>query len=221
MRLRSNAGFRNINDLALRADREWCGRCEGPSRSIAPMICGWTATAATRRALNFAFRLQPALCRGSRVYGRSPPLIPRRTRKLTALGDALSNSIIFTRDAREPCSSMAVPCRSPAARPTIANTDLIEAFGLDLNDVITLDQTNGTLPAADLFGGNGNDILTGGSNGDILNGDAGVDTLLGQGRDRPAVRRRRRRHAGRRRRQRHHVRRGRQRPDDLESGRRQ
>ena len=76
---------------------------------------------------------------------------------------------------------MAARCRSRAGTPTVANTDLIEVFGLDLNDVITLDQTNGTLPAADLFGGNGNDQLTGGSNGDSLFGDAGGDSLFGRG----------------------------------------
>ena len=102
------------------------------------------------------------------------------TRKLNALGDALSNNIIFTRDAAGTLfiNGGAVPITGGPA--TVANTDLIEAFGLDLNDVIILDQLNGTLPAANLSGGNGNDILTGGSNGDILNGDAGVDTLQGQ-----------------------------------------
>ena len=42
-------------------------------------------------------------------------------------------------------------------------------------------ETNGTLPAANLFGGGGNDTLTGGSGGDQLFGQAGNDTLLGHG----------------------------------------
>jgi Ca2+-binding RTX toxin-like protein len=37
------------------------------------------------------------------------------------------------------------------------------------------------LPAADLFGGNGNDVLTGGSGNDQLFGQAGDDTLNGKG----------------------------------------
>ena len=103
------------------------------------------------------------------------------TRKLNALGDALANSIIFTRDAGGTIFINGGAVAITGGPATTANTDLIEAFGLDLNDVITLDQANGTLPAANLSGGNGNDTLTGGSNGDILNGDAGVDTLIGQG----------------------------------------
>lgn len=62
---------------------------------------------------------------------------------------------------------------------TVANTDVIEAFGNNGHDTITLDETNGPLPAAHLFGGNGNDTLTGGSGNDLLSGDAGNDTLAG------------------------------------------
>ena len=102
------------------------------------------------------------------------------TRKLSVLGDAASNSIIFTRDLAGLIfvNAGAVPVSGGPA--TTANTDLIEVFGLDLNDVITLDETNGALPAASMFGGNGNDTLTGGSGGDTLNGDAGADTLIGK-----------------------------------------
>ena len=49
------------------------------------------------------------------------------------------------------------------------------------NDVITLDETNGPLPAARLFGGAGDDTLTGGSGNDDLRGDAGNDILSGRG----------------------------------------
>jgi Ca2+-binding RTX toxin-like protein len=101
------------------------------------------------------------------------------TRKLSVLGDAASNSIIFSRDLAGLIfvNAGAVPVTGGPA--TTANTDLIEVFGLDLNDVITLDESNGALPAASMFGGNGNDTLTGGSSGDTLNGDAGADTLIG------------------------------------------
>ena len=46
---------------------------------------------------------------------------------------------------------------------------------------LTLDETNGALPRANLFGGGGNDVLTGGSGDDQLFGQAGNDTLLGKG----------------------------------------
>ncbi len=47
--------------------------------------------------------------------------------------------------------------------------------------MLTLSETNGALPAANLFGGAGNDVLTGGSGNDQLFGEAGNDTLLGKG----------------------------------------
>jgi Ca2+-binding RTX toxin-like protein len=47
--------------------------------------------------------------------------------------------------------------------------------------VITLNETSGALPKADLFGGPGNDTLTGGSGADRLFGQDGNDTLLGKG----------------------------------------
>ena len=65
--------------------------------------------------------------------------------------------------------------------PTVANTSVIKVFGLGGNDVVTLSETNGALPAAQLFGGAGNDVLTGGSGGDQLFGESGNDTLLGKG----------------------------------------
>ena len=67
------------------------------------------------------------------------------------------------------------------AHPTVSNTNLIQAAGNGGNDTIALDETNGLLPKAQLFGGDGNDMLTGGSGDDFLLGDAGNDTLLGQG----------------------------------------
>ena len=65
--------------------------------------------------------------------------------------------------------------------PTVANTAEIEVFGQGGDDTIALDESNGALPAALLFGGAGNDTLTGGSGNDQLFGGAGNDTLLGKG----------------------------------------
>jgi Ca2+-binding RTX toxin-like protein len=98
---------------------------------------------------------------------------------LSEFGDAANNSLITKRDAtgRILVNNGAVPI--VGGTPTIANTSLIQAFGLDGNDTIALDETNGALPNANLFGGNGNDTLTGGSGNDELFGEAGADILNG------------------------------------------
>jgi Ca2+-binding RTX toxin-like protein len=100
---------------------------------------------------------------------------------LSELGDAANNSIVTSRDGtgRILVNNGTVPIVGGTA--TVANTSLILAFGQDGNDTISLDESNGALPAADLFGGNGNDTLTGGSGNDELFGQAGADTLNGKG----------------------------------------
>ena len=62
---------------------------------------------------------------------------------------------------------------------TIDNVSLIEAHGNNGDDTIRLDETNGSLAPAHVFGGNGNDTLTGGSGNDQLSGDNGNDILNG------------------------------------------
>lgn len=66
---------------------------------------------------------------------------------------------------------------------TVANTDLIRINGGDGDDVVTLDETNGPLPAAQLNGGDGNDTLTGGSGADEVSGQDGNDSLFGRAGD--------------------------------------
>jgi Ca2+-binding RTX toxin-like protein len=100
---------------------------------------------------------------------------------LTETGDDLDNTITTSRDARGTIlvNSGAVVVQGGPA--TVANTTLIQVFGQDGNDTITLNEANGALPAANLFGGTGNDTVTGGSGTDQLFGQAGNDTLLGKG----------------------------------------
>jgi Ca2+-binding RTX toxin-like protein len=100
---------------------------------------------------------------------------------LSVLGDQLANNIVVSRDAagRILVNGGTVAVRGGA--PTVANTTLIQVFGQAGNDQISLDEANGALPAANLFGGAGNDTLTGGSGNDSLFGDAGNDVLLGKG----------------------------------------
>ncbi len=100
---------------------------------------------------------------------------------LTTFGDALGNTIEFSRNAAGNIfiNGGAVPVQG--GQPTVANTALIQAFWQGGNDVISLNEANGALPRANLFGGAGNDTLIGGSGADLLFGQGDNDTLLGKG----------------------------------------
>src|SRR5262245_31023878 len=89
---------------------------------------------------------------------------------LSIFGDALDNNITVSRDAAGNILINGGAVAIQGGTATIANTTLIQGFGLGGNDTITLDQSNGALPAANLFGGEGNDTLTGGSGNDMLFG---------------------------------------------------
>jgi Ca2+-binding RTX toxin-like protein len=103
------------------------------------------------------------------------------TSTLSIFGDARNNRITVSRDAAGDILVNGGAVRVLGARPTVANTSLIQVFGRGGNDSIALDETNGALPKADLFGGAGNDTLIGGSGNDLLFGGAGNDSLLGKG----------------------------------------
>ena len=100
---------------------------------------------------------------------------------LTVRGDSLDNSITVSRNAAGQIlvNGGAVPV--VGGPPTVDNTAQIKVFGLGGQDVISLNQASGALPAAQLFGGSSNDVLTGGASGDQLFGESGNDTLLGAG----------------------------------------
>ena len=102
---------------------------------------------------------------------------------LSVTGDNADNTIITSRDAAGNIliNGGAVPV--DGGTPTVANTTTIAVVGQGGNDTIALDETNGALPSAQLFGGDGNDVLTGGSSADQLFGQSGNDTLLGKGGD--------------------------------------
>jgi Ca2+-binding RTX toxin-like protein len=98
---------------------------------------------------------------------------------LTVFGDALDNTVTISRNA---AGNILVNGGAVAVRggtPTVANTTLIQVFGQGGNDTITLDEVGGALPRANLFGGDGNDVLIGGDGNDVLLGGAGDDVLLG------------------------------------------
>ena len=100
---------------------------------------------------------------------------------LSVFGDAQANSIAVSRNAAGQIlvNGGAIPV--VGGTPTVANTANVRVFGLGGNDTINLDQTNGALPAALLFGGADNDTVSGGAGNDQLFGQSGIDTLLGRG----------------------------------------
>ncbi|WP_225766296.1 calcium-binding protein [Inquilinus sp. Marseille-Q2685] len=129
--------------------------------------------------------------------GETPPIIPAEDEPapaavspvfhpasgtLTVIGDALDNAVVIGRDARGfiLVNDAIVPAGGvKGAVPTVFNTKSISLFGLGGNDILSLDETNGPLPAAQLLGGLGNDVLIGGSGADSLFGQDGNDTLQG------------------------------------------
>ena len=100
---------------------------------------------------------------------------------LTVQGDNLDNTISISRDAAGALLVNGGAVNIRGGTPTVANVALIQGFGSGGNDTITLDEANGALPRANLFGGAGNDTLQGGSGNDYLFGQSGNDTLLGRG----------------------------------------
>src|SRR5690349_5763395 len=82
--------------------------------------------------------------------------------QLTVFGDANANTITISRDAAGKLLVNGGAVAVFGGTPTVANTVQINVFGLGGDDTITLSEANGALPAAHLFGGAGNDVLTGG-----------------------------------------------------------
>src|SRR5256714_3664344 len=100
---------------------------------------------------------------------------------LAVFGDANNNSIVVSRDAAGKLLVNGGAVNVLGGTPTVANTSLIEIFGLGGDDNLSLNEANGALPRAFLFGDGGNDVLTGGSGNDQLFGQSGNDILLGKG----------------------------------------
>jgi len=100
---------------------------------------------------------------------------------LSVFGDNLDNTILVSRDAAGSIFINGDAVSITGDHPTVANTLTIQVFGGGGNDTITLDESNGALPAAQLFGEKGNDTLIGGSGNDQLFGGTGNDILFGKG----------------------------------------
>jgi Ca2+-binding RTX toxin-like protein len=125
----------------------------------------------------------------SRVFFRVGRVVPAEntavfnpaTGLLTIVGDDQDNIIVVSRDGAGAIlvNDGAFPITGGV--PTVANTVLIQIFGRGGNDQLSLNEANGPLPPAHLFGEGGNDTLLGGSGDDLLVGGDGDDTLLGKG----------------------------------------
>lgn len=100
---------------------------------------------------------------------------------LNIIGDAQNNTIEVSRNAAGGILVNGGAVAVQGGTPTVANTALIQVFGRDGNDVLSLNEANGALPRANIFGEAGNDTLTGGAGADTLNGGSGNDTLFGKG----------------------------------------
>jgi Ca2+-binding RTX toxin-like protein len=100
--------------------------------------------------------------------------------EFSVIGDALDNGVTVSRDQAGNLLLNGGAVGIDGA-PTVANTAEIQVFGLAGNDTLALDETNGALPRAELFGGDGNDTVQGGSASDQLFGQNGNDTLQGRG----------------------------------------
>jgi Ca2+-binding RTX toxin-like protein len=94
---------------------------------------------------------------------------------LSVFDDSLDNNITVSRSAAGTILVNGGAVSVVGGTPTVANTSLIQVFGTTGNDVISLNEANGALPAANLFGGAGNDTLIGGSGADMLFGQSGND----------------------------------------------
>jgi Ca2+-binding RTX toxin-like protein len=75
------------------------------------------------------------------------------TGTLTEFGDNLDNNIVTSRDAAGNILVNGGAVNVIGGKPTVANTSLIQVFGQGGDDIITLSEVNGALPAANLFGG--------------------------------------------------------------------
>ena len=100
---------------------------------------------------------------------------------LTIFGTALDDAITVGRKTAGTIVVNGGAVNVLGGSPTVANTSLIQVFGQDGNDTLSLDEGKGALPIAHVFGSTGDDTLSGGPGADLIFGQAGNDTLQGKG----------------------------------------
>jgi Ca2+-binding RTX toxin-like protein len=100
---------------------------------------------------------------------------------LSVFGDSSDNTIEISRNDGGTLLVNGGSVAITGGAATVANTTLIQVFGMSGNDTISLNEANGALPSSHLYGGSGDDTLIGGSGADRLFGQGGVDELFGKG----------------------------------------
>jgi Ca2+-binding RTX toxin-like protein len=100
-------------------------------------------------------------------------------RVLSVSGDNADNTLVVSRDVEGHILVNGRPIKIHGVPATVTNVDELRVFGRAGNDTISLDETNGPLPQAQVFGGHGNDGITGGAEKDRLSGGDGNDLLEG------------------------------------------
>src|SRR4051794_17284755 len=112
----------------------------------------------------------------------SPPLLCGVV--LRVFGDDQDNTVVVSQDAGGTILVNNGAIAIQGGVPTVTNTQLIFLNGVGGNDNLSLDEANGPLPGAALFGGDGNDVLVAGSGDDFVDGGSGSDNvMLGDGKD--------------------------------------
>jgi hypothetical protein len=79
---------------------------------------------------------------------------------LSLLADANGNGLTVSRNAAGTIFVNAGSVAISGGMPKVANTSLIQVFGLGGNDFITLDETNGGLPRTSVLGRTDDDATT-------------------------------------------------------------
>ena len=153
-----------------------------------PRLVAAGFTAAALAVGNLVLTAQPAAAAVTANFN------PGANGLLSVFADNLDNAITVSRNAAGAIQINGGAVGIVGGPATVANVQLVQVFGLGGNDTITMSETSGALPRAELFGGTGNDSLTTGSGGDHLFGQAGHDTLAGRGGGGLPVRRGRQRH---------------------------
>jgi Ca2+-binding RTX toxin-like protein len=100
---------------------------------------------------------------------------------LAVLGDGGNNNITVGRNTAGDLLINDGAVRILGGRASVNSASRVVVLGFGGDDTIKIDNTNGTMPTASLFGGDGNDTLLGGSGIDYLFGDAGNDFIDGNG----------------------------------------
>jgi len=98
---------------------------------------------------------------------------------LSVFGDPTGGTTRVSRDRGGHIEVNGGAVRIDGARATVSNVRTIVVVGGYGSDRVAIDEANGALPRAFLFGGSGDDELFGGSGNDRLFGGSGDDRLFG------------------------------------------